>query len=109
MSDETTNRREIAISFKDRMMLKNAFPTLHRLSDKDLDTHLDNLFVMIKENNPSTKSISIPTAKYLLPLAIAEKNNRNTLKLTKIAIAVAASSVLVGASNLIPAIARLFQ
>ena len=108
MSDETTNRTEIAISFKDCMMPKNAFPNLHRLSDKDLDTYLDNLFVMIKENNPSTKSISIHTAKYLLPLAIAEKNNRNALKLTKIAITVAASSVLVGAGNLIPAIARLF-
>ena len=109
MSDETTNQRENSISTEDCMKPENAFPTLHRLSGKDLDTYLDNFFVMTKENNPSNMSISIPTAKYLLPLAIAKKNNRNTLRLTKIAIAVAASSVLVGASNLIPAIARLFQ
>ena len=109
MSDETTNRTEIAISLKDWMMPENAFPTLHRLSGKDLDIYLDNLLVMIKEDSPSTTSISIPMAKYLLSLAIAEKNNRNTSNLTKIAIAVAASSVLVGAGNLIPAIARLFQ
>ena len=109
MSDETTNQKENSISTEDCMNPENAFPNLHRLSDKDLDTYLDNLFVMIKENNPSTKSISIHTAKYLLPLAIAEKNNRNTLRLAKVAIFVAGSSALLASANLIPAIAELLQ
>ena len=100
---ESAKKQRLPASLKDEMKPENAFPDTGDLGDAALNTYINDLRDMCREQNPSTQSITIMEARYLLQIAVAEKNSRNSTKLTKIAIAVAASSVLIGLANVVSA------
>ena len=94
------------------LTIEEAYCDFSALNDSELDDYITRLaMTRCAWNFMPDDAMVLKYVEYasLLSLVIAEKNSRKTSRLTKVTIAVAASSVLVGAANLIPVIAGLFQ
>ena len=93
------------------LTIEEAYCDFSALNDSELNDYITRLAMTRYNDLIPNHPMTLKDVEYasLLSLVIAEKNSRKTSRLTKVAIAVAVSSVFVGAANLIPAIAGLFQ